>query len=110
MADKILNSRIIHKHDIEANWLKAENFVPKQGELIVYDVDENYNYERVKMGDGVHNVNDLEFIIEYFSMDEIDEICGMTIISSDDDYVDKTTGAKYRLYVDNGDLRMTEVE
>ena len=110
MADKLLNSRIIHKHDIEANWLKAENFVPKQGELIVYDVEENYNYERFKIGDGENCVNDLPFTIDYLTIDEIDEVCGMTIISSDDDYVDETTGVKYRLYVDNGDLRMTEVE
>lgn len=61
MAEKIINGRIINKHDIEANWLKAENFIPKQGEIIIYDVDENYNYERMKIGDGVHVVNDLPF-------------------------------------------------
>ena len=44
--EKTLNSRIIHKHDTESNWLKATNFIPKQGELIVYDVDENYTYQR----------------------------------------------------------------
>ena len=62
MSEKILNSRMVQKHDIEANWLKATNFTPLQGELIVYDVDENYNYERIKMGDGVTNVNELPFI------------------------------------------------
>lgn len=61
MAEKTLKTRIIHKHDIESNWLKATNFVPKQGELIVYDKDANYNYERVKVGDGATNVNDLPF-------------------------------------------------
>lgn len=29
MAEKILNSRVINKHDIESNWLKAANFIPK---------------------------------------------------------------------------------
>lgn len=61
MSEKNLNVRIIHKHDIEANWLKATNFAPKQGELIVYDKDSNYAYERFKIGDGVTNVSALPF-------------------------------------------------
>ena len=52
MAEKNINSRIQQKHDIESNWLKAINFIPKQGELIVYDIDENHGYERIKIGDG----------------------------------------------------------
>ena len=60
--EKTLNSRIINKHDIETNWLKATNFVPKQGELIVYDIDDKYTYQRFKIGDGVTKVNDLPFI------------------------------------------------
>lgn len=63
MSEKnTLRTRLVNKHDIEANWLKAINFTPLQGELIVYDADENYNYERIKMGDGVTNVNELPFI------------------------------------------------
>lgn len=62
MAEKKINNiRVINKHDIEANWIKATGFIPKQGELIVYDIDDNYSYERIKIGDGVHNVNDLPF-------------------------------------------------
>lgn len=64
MVEKNLNARFIHKHDTEANWAKAENFVPKRGELIVYDVDDNYTYERIKMGDGTTNVNELPFATE----------------------------------------------
>lgn len=64
MSEQIFNTRIIHKHDIEENWNKAVNFIPKQGELIVYDIDENYNYSRVKMGDGINFVIDLPFIGE----------------------------------------------
>ena len=60
--EKTLNSRIINKHDLEVNWLKAINFVPKQGELIVYDIDDKYTYQRFKIGDGVTKVNDLPFI------------------------------------------------
>ena len=60
--EKNINSRIQHKHDIETNWLKATTFIPKQGELIVYDRDENYNYERIKIGDGTTIVFNLPFI------------------------------------------------
>lgn len=77
MAEKIINGRIINKHDIEANWLKAVNFIPKKGELIIYDIDTTYNYERVKIGDGVHTVNELSFCMEQIAGSTIDEICGM---------------------------------
>lgn len=73
MSEKILNSRMVQKHDIEANWLKATNFTPLQGELIVYDIDENYNYERIKMGDGVTNVNELPFISPQADWNQNDE-------------------------------------
>jgi len=56
-----LKFRIVHKHDTEENWLKATNFIPKQGEIIIYDIDANYNYERFKIGDGTSNVNALPF-------------------------------------------------
>lgn len=61
MAEKILNSRIIQKHDTEANWLKATNFKPMAGEVIIYDADQNYSYPRIKIGDGNNFVNDLPF-------------------------------------------------
>lgn len=61
---KKINARIVQKHDIEANWLKAVNFVPMQGEIVVYDKDENYDYERIKVGDGVTLVSDLSFVAD----------------------------------------------
>ena len=61
---KTLNSRIIHKHDTEENWLKATGFTPEKGEIIVYDIDATYNYERFKIGDGKSNVNTLPFADE----------------------------------------------
>ena len=61
MGSKTINSRIIHKHDTEAHWNLAVNFVPKLGELIIYDLDENNSVERFKIGDGIHNVNTLPF-------------------------------------------------
>ena len=82
MPEKTLKTRIIHKHDVELNWNKATGFVPKQGELIVYDKDSNYDYERVKIGDGATNVNNLPFVISTLTNDEIDAICGSTIQSA----------------------------
>jgi hypothetical protein len=61
MAEKNINSRIVNKHDTETNWLKATNFTPKDGEIIIYDKDNNYNYTRIKIGDGETNVNNLPF-------------------------------------------------
>ena len=64
MAEKTLKSRIVHKHDSAENWAKAINFIPKQGEIIVYDKDSTNSYERFKIGDGVTNVNSLPFADE----------------------------------------------
>ena len=79
MTEKTINGRIINKHDIEENWLKAVNFTPKQGEIIIYDIDANYTYERLKIGDGTHNVNELPFSNAYITDLTIDTICGGTI-------------------------------
>ena len=59
MAEKNVKARIIHKHDTEVNWNKAEGFIPNKGEIIVYDIDETHSYERFKIGDGVTLVNNL---------------------------------------------------
>lgn len=63
MAEKRIIGRAIQKHDIEQNWTKATGFIPMAGEIIVYDIDANYNYERVKIGDGSKNVNELPFLM-----------------------------------------------
>ena len=36
--DKQIKTRIINKHDLEVNW-NAATFIPKQGEIIIYDVE-----------------------------------------------------------------------
>lgn len=69
MTEKNIKSRIVHKHDIETNWNKATSFIPKQGELIIYDIDENYSYERFKIGDGTTVVTDLPFTLDIILAD-----------------------------------------
>lgn len=70
MASKEFSTRIIHKHDIEDNWNKAVNFIPKMGEIIVYDIDSKHSVERFKVGDGKTTAIDLPFYLEH----EIDTI------------------------------------
>lgn len=64
MAEKQINGRIIQKHDSEANWEKATNFIPKAGEIIIYDTDETHYYCRIKIGDGSTLINNLPFSTE----------------------------------------------
>lgn len=53
---KKFNTRIVHKHDTSENWEKAVNFIPLNGELIIYD-----DLRQIKIGNGVDNVNNLPF-------------------------------------------------
>ena len=62
MSEKELKVRIQQKHDIEANWIKATNFVPKAGEIIIYDADDIHLQPRIKIGNGIAAVNDLDFV------------------------------------------------
>jgi hypothetical protein len=62
----MIKERIQIKHDTEANWAKAVNFIPLPGELIIYDgLFENGVYTeppRIKIGDGIHKLVDLPFL------------------------------------------------
>lgn len=60
--EKVFQSRIQLKHDIEENWLKAINFVPKEGEIVIYDSDSNNPTPRFKIGDGVTVIGSLPFV------------------------------------------------
>ena len=69
-----IKTRIQLKSDTETNWKKAvlvteggtklsgSSFVPLLGELIIYTPDDNYDYSRLKVGDGTTNVVRLPFI------------------------------------------------
>ena len=84
MLEKTLKTRVINKHDTEANWNKATSFIPKRGELIVYLPDSIYTYSRMKIGDGTTTVVNLPFINEAITNSEIDEICQTTILAAED--------------------------
>lgn len=77
---KILRTRIQQKHATEAQWNNS-SFVPLAGELIIYDIDSNYPYQRVKIGDGQTLVTQLPFIttmpirgVDFWTEDDIAEI------------------------------------
>ena len=57
--EKALKTRIINKHDTTINWNKATNFIPKKGEIVIYDD----NNGKMKIGDGVNSVVKLPFIL-----------------------------------------------
>ena len=79
MSEKNIKSRIIHKHDTEANWIKATGFIPKQAEIIIYDKDSTHAYERFKIGDGVTNVNSLPFADDT----KVDKVSGKGLSTND---------------------------
>lgn len=65
-TEKTLKTRVVLKHDTEENWItagKATNpFIPKKGEVIIYDPDGTHTYSRQKVGDGIKNINELPFL------------------------------------------------
>lgn len=72
MATNTIKTRIIAKHDTEANWVKAQNFIPKAGEMIIYDIDDDHDYERIKIGDGSTLVAQLPFSNETMTETELE--------------------------------------
>lgn len=64
MSDNI-KSRIQLKNDTEENWNKAVNFIPRKGELIIYNTESSNDnarpFPRLKVGDGITSVVNLPF-------------------------------------------------
>lgn len=76
---KQINVRLIQKSGFESEWLNVANFIPIDGEFIVYKAEADqlgnlftnvelpadrtapYTYARFKVGDGITPVNDLPF-------------------------------------------------
>lgn len=55
--EKYLKGRFQQKTDIEKNWEKAKNFIPLDGEIIIYK-----DIKKLKVGDGVTAIGALDFI------------------------------------------------
>lgn len=65
MAEKTLNTRVVLKHDSDTNWAitgiagKGANFVPKSGEVIVYEYSDGSR--KFKIGNGKSTAAALPF-------------------------------------------------
>ena len=70
-AEKKITSRIQQKHDTAANWANATTFIPRKGEIVIYDAEYNTSgvqtqAVRFKIGDGSRTINNLPFaLIDY---------------------------------------------
>lgn len=62
MAGNTIKTRIQLKNDTEAHWNLATNFVPREGEVIIYSADDTHPFSRLKVGDGETSVINLPFI------------------------------------------------
>ena len=94
--DKKFNARVQHKIDTQKNWEKATNFIPLKGELIIYDIDANNTLRRIKIGDGITPVNDLEFVSSQSDYEQND--------SSKSDYIKNRTHYKEVIHQEKVDL------
>lgn len=48
-------------HKTAAEWALMSDYIPALGELIIFDIDNDYNYERIKIGNGVSLIEELPF-------------------------------------------------
>lgn len=59
-----MKARVSHLHKTEAEWLKLGSWKPEAGELVVYDPDARHPYARLKVGDGIKTLKDLDFFVD----------------------------------------------
>ena len=58
-----MKARVVNLAKTEAEWAKLK-FIPLMGELVVYTPDDSHVYSRIKLGDGVHYLHELPFLVE----------------------------------------------
>lgn len=63
-SEKTLKVRIRNRHAPESYWLSNSTFVPRAGEMIVYDPDTTHTDPRVKYGDGTTTIAALPFLAD----------------------------------------------
>lgn len=100
MAENVLKARQVQKHDTEANWITAgtNGFIPKKGEIIIYDKDSTHTTVRIKIGDGSSNISSLPFLLDGYATE--DQVESSTLVWKNfDDSTDEYT------YVDATDVK-----
>lgn len=90
LIDKYFNVRVKLRNDSHENWeKKASDFVPFDGEVIIYDINKQYPIQLLKIGDGVHKIGELPFIndlTKYYTKIEIDDIVSNIYTKIEDDF------------------------
>ena len=99
MAEAI-KTRIQLKNDTEENWNKAKNFIPKRGELIIYNaetgnVDEARRFPRFKIGDGETTIVNLPFTTRNVIKSYATQSDFPSIGAADSLYIDLSTRLLY---------------
>lgn len=92
MAENVLKARQVQKHDTEANWITAgtNGFIPKKGEIIIYDKDSTHTTIRIKIGDGSSNISSLPFLLDgYATEDQVEN--SILVWKNFDDSTDEYT-------------------
>lgn len=100
MAENVLKARQVQKHDTEANWITAgtNGFIPKKGEIIIYDKDSTHTTIRIKIGDGSSNISSLPFLLDgYATEDQVEN--SILVWKNFDDSTDEYT------YIDATDVK-----
>ena len=59
-----MKARISQLHKTESEWNSMIPWIPEPGELVIYDPDEQYPHARIKVGDGVRTLQELDFFID----------------------------------------------
>lgn len=95
--EKVIKTRISLKSDTQANWDRQNNFIPLEGEIIIYTADDSHHYSRLKVGDGNTTVTVLPFI----DAGTINgEMLSDVIITGANRYAFPPIGQENKLYVD----------
>ena len=97
MADRNITCTLISRHDSETNWVLAKDFIPRQGEIVIYDADQLHNYERIKVGDGKTVVGDLPFVNSGLEIVDYNEDLQEGIFSIDADFLGGISSENYAL-------------
>ena len=104
LSNNTIKTRIQLKSDTTVNWNQAgiNGFIPLSGEIIVYEIDQDHPYARLKVGDGINTINNLPFIegetlngkkTEIVTFDNFES--RPQYGSSDKLYIDKSTNRIY---------------
>lgn len=88
MSEKVFNTRIQMKHDTTANWSRTPRFVPKSGEIVVYDdyaTVDGVAVPNFKIGDGISPGADLPFVSDDLRAEIEEHIRNMSIHITDEE-------------------------